>query len=239
MVNEQLARTFSPNEHETWKTVFTQHQVTRENKIFKLFDQGVSTLQLKPDQIPDLAHVNSILKPISGFQGLLVDGLEDGASFYQLLAERYFPVGNFIRSNDDIGYTPEPDIIHDLYGHLPFFVDKDYADFCQKFGETAVRYSKHPELFRQFERFFWFTIEFGMIETEHGLKVFGAGIASSLGECEYSLGPTPKLEAFDLDTIRHQEFRIDIMQPTLFVLKNTKQLFSSLETLENKIRSSL
>ncbi len=238
MVKAQPPRKFNSDEQETWKTVFTRHQPTRENKIFELFKQGVATLQMKADQIPDLAHVNNILKPISGFQGILVEGLEDGASFYQLLAERFFPVGNFIRAKDDIGYTPAPDIIHDLYGHLPFFVDKDYANFCQKFGEIAVRYSDRPELFRQFERFFWFTIEFGLIETEHGLKVFGAGIASSLGECEYALSPTPKLVPFDIDKIRHQDFRIDTMQPTLFVLKNVRQLFTSLDALENKIRST-
>ncbi len=236
MAKAQRARTFSADENETWKTVFTRHQLTRETKIYDLFNRGVTTLQMNGEQIPDLDQINKKLKSISGFQGLLVEGLEDGSSFYQLLAERFFPVGNFIRNKDDISYTPAPDIIHDLYGHLPFFIDRNYADFCQKFGEIAIRYSHQPELFRQFERFFWFTIEFGLIETEHGRKVFGAGIASSLGECEYALGSVPNQIPFDVETIRHQDFRIDIMQPTLFVLKNVQQLFDGLEELEKQIR---
>jgi phenylalanine-4-hydroxylase len=231
----QPPRVFTADEQNTWKTILSRHKSTRENNIHEIFSRGVEILKMNENQIPDLDQVNRILKSLTGFQGVLVEGLEEGQAFYSLLANRYFPIGNFIRSKDDISYTPAPDIVHDLYGHLPFFTDPEYSDFCQEFALRACRYSDQPEIFIQFERFFWFTIEFGLIRTEAGLKVFGAGIASSLGECQYALSAKPKLEPFDLDKIRKKEFRIDIMQPVLFVLENTKQLYGCLDELELRI----
>jgi len=188
------------------------------------------------DSIPDLRSINKKLKDLTGWEGVLVEGLEGGDTFYQLLSERRFPIGNFVRDKKDLSYTPEPDIVHDFYGHIPFYADKEYADFSQKFGEVAMRYVREPEKFRQFERMFWFTVEFGLIETSEGVRIFGAGIASSIGECEYALSSKPEVLPFNLDVVRNQEFRIDEMQKRLFLLKNTKQLYTCLKDLENAVR---
>lgn len=175
---------------------------------------------------------------MTGWEGVYVEGFENGESFYRLLSEKKFPIGNFIRDQQDLNYTPEPDVVHDFYGHIPFYADAEYADFNQRFGATAIQYVSQPEKFRQFERFFWFTCEFGLIETEQGRKIFGAGIASSIGECEYALSSKPEILPFDVDVIRRQEFRIDEMQKRLFILKNTKQLYDSLKELESHVRNS-
>jgi phenylalanine-4-hydroxylase len=220
---------------ETWQRILSEHSQTREAQVCDLFHKGLKLLNISKDHIPTLTEINAMLKELTGFEGVFVDGLEDANSFYPLLANRKFPVGNFIRDKQDITYTPEPDIVHDMYGHLPFFTDKPYADFCQKFGEMASHFINQPEALRQFERFFWFTIEFGLIKTAQGLRVFGAGIASSTGECEYALSGKPKVLPFNVDIIRHQEFRIDIMQETLFVLESYEQLYQSLDTLHEKV----
>ncbi|MGH1469193.1 MAG: phenylalanine 4-monooxygenase [Bdellovibrionales bacterium] len=221
----------------TWKKVLDNHSVVRKNQIVDVFHEGLEKLEIYSDKIPSLEEINFKLKDLSGFQGVFVKGLEEGKDFYKLLAERKFPIGNFIRSADDLNYTPEPDIIHDLYGHLPFFIDKEYGDFCQRFGEAACRFVDEPELFRQFERVFWFTIEFGLIKTKDGVRVFGAGIASSIGECEYSLSDAPEVLPFDIDVVRKQEFRIDEMQKRLFLLESAQQLYDSLPVLCNKVES--
>ncbi len=219
----------------TWKTILKKHETTRENQVVELFHRGLEKLAIHAAQIPNLSEVNSKLEALTGFRGVFVDGLEDTNSFFRMLSRRQFPIGNFIRDRQDLSYTPAPDIVHDLYGHLPFFVDKDYADFCQKFGELACKFLDRKDLLRQFERFFWFTIEFGLIKTEKGIRVFGAGIASSTGECEYALSGKPEIIPFAVDVIRKQEFRIDEMQKKLFLLDSPEQLYKSLNELYLKV----
>ena len=116
-----------------------------------------------------------------------------------------------------------------------FLFTQDYADFCQRYGELACEFLDREDLLRQFERFFWFTIEFGLINTPDGKRIFGAGIVSSIGECDYALSDGPEVLPFDVDVIRNQEFRIDQMQKRLFMLESTEQLYSSLETLYEKV----
>jgi len=219
----------------TWKKILSDHKQTRENQIVDLFHKGLVALEITEDKIPRLDELNKKLKGLTGFQGVFVDGLEDGNRFYTMLKQRLFPIGNFIRDKRDLTYTPEPDIVHDLYGHLPFFVDKKYADFCQRFGELACEFLDREDLLRQFERFFWFTIEFGLIKVDEEVRVFGAGIASSTGECAYALSGEPEVVPFDVDAIRKQEFRIDEMQKKLFLLDSKEQLYNSLDELYEKV----
>mgnify|MGYP001558022912 CR=1 FL=1 len=230
-------RDFDAEALSTWRTILTNHSHTRDNQVVDIFSRGLKTLQISSEVIPDLKEINRLLKPLGGFRGVFVNGLEDGASFYTLLSHGEFPIGNFIRDKRDLSYTPEPDLVHDLYGHLPFFTDAAYSQFCQKFGELACRFLDRTDLLRQFERFFWFTIEFGLIKTPKGNRVFGAGIASSLGECEYALSGKPEVVPFDVDEIRKQEFRIDEMQKKLFILDSVDQLYSSLPELYKKVES--
>lgn len=233
----QQQREFSTEENKTWNTILENHSKTREDQIIDLFHNGIKTLNISSDHIPNINEINETLRTLSGFQGIFVDGLEGGHSFYTMLSRRQFPIGNFIRDKQDLTYTPEPDVVHDLYGHIPFFCDKDYSDFCQRFGELACEFLDDEKLLRQFERFFWFTVEFGLIKTPKGVRVFGAGIASSTGECEYALSDKPEILPFDVDTIRKQEFRIDIMQTKLFLIESKEQLYASLDELYEKVKS--
>ena len=230
-------RGFSHDEMGTWKTVLSTHEKTRKDQIVDIFHSGLETLDIQANKIPQLWEINDTLEKINGFNGVYVTGLEDGKSFYPMLAKRLFPVGNFIRDKRDLSYTPEPDMIHDLYGHIPFLVDRDYAQFCQKVGETACQFINDDEKFHQFERFFWFTIEFGLIKTDNGSRAFGAGIASSLGECDFALSGGPEVIDFDIELMINQEFRIDEMQKKLFILESKEQLYSCINELVYKIKN--
>jgi phenylalanine-4-hydroxylase len=202
-----------------------------------IFHSGLATLDIEAKKIPQLWEINDTLEKMNGFNGVYVTGLEDGKFFYPMLAKRLFPVGNFIRNKRDLSYTPEPDMIHDLYGHIPFLVDRDYAQFCQKIGETACRFIDDDQKFHQFERFFWFTIEFGLIKTDDGPRAFGAGIASSIGECDFALSGGPEVIDFDIELMINQEFRIDEMQNKLFILDNKEQLYGCVEELVQKVNT--
>lgn len=229
-------RHFSSDETATWSSVLSMHEKTRENQVIDIFHEGLNILGISSETIPQLAEVNQTLKQVSGFEGVYVAGFEDGDSFYSLLSKRQFPIGNFLRDKSDLSYTPEPDMIHDLYGHIPFLANVEYADFCQKFGELAISYLDNEEVFHQFERFFWFTIEFGLIDTDAGTRAFGAGIASSFGECDYALSTMPEVIDFDIPKIINQKYRIDEMQKKLFILKNKTQLYNCLDELEITIK---
>jgi len=228
-------RIFTKNEINTWNIVLSAHSKKRKKQIIDLFHLGLDTLKISSDTIPKLSDINKILEKTTGFKGVYVDGLENGKKFYTMLSKKIFPIGNFIRKPEQSSYIPEPDMIHDLYGHIPFLIDKNYATFCQKFGETACNFIDDNEKFRKFERFFWFTIEFGLIKTDDGTRVFGAGIASSTEECEYSLSSKPEIIDFDIDTIINQDFKIDQMQDKLFLLSNKQQLYNCIDELLNKI----
>ena len=237
-VHPQLSppRNFTEAEQLTWADIISIQRPRRERQMHPLFMQGIAKLDMDVDRIPNLEKINRKLKSLTGWTGVLVEGLEDGASFYSMLRDRQFPIGNFIRDRGDLNYTPAPDIVHDLYGHIPFFADADYADFCQRFGALAARAAHIPEHLVQYERVFWFTIEFGLIETINGRRIFGAGIASSIGECEYALSNKPQVVPFDLEVIRRQDFRIDQMQTKLFLLNDTRQLYGCLGELEQAVR---
>lgn len=227
---------YTHEDEETWKMILHSHAETRVHQVCDLFLNGVEILGIHENKMPDLNAINKILVSRSGFRGVWVDGLEDGKSFFQMLSERNFPVGNFIRSREDLSYTPAPDIIHDLYGHLPFYTDKAYGDFCQAFGEAALEFADRSTLLRQFERFFWFTLEFALVKTAQGVRVFGAGIASSISECKYALSGKPEVRPFDIDAVRHQEFRIDQIQELLFLLDSPEQLFTCLDEFRRRVR---
>ena len=221
----------------TWSSILQSHEKTRKAQVVDIFTNGIEYLGFTPEKIPDLKQVNKKLKSRGGFRGVFVSGLEDGKRFYTMLARKEFPIGNFIRSHKDLSYTPEPDIVHDLYGHLPYFTDPEYSGFCEKFAKAACRFLDRPEQLRQFERFFWFTVEFGLVRTKNGTRIFGAGIASSVGECEYALSGRPEIIPFSVDSVRRQEFRIDQMQTKLFLLESPEQLYSSLDELTRKIEA--
>jgi phenylalanine-4-hydroxylase len=169
---------------------------------------------------------------LTGWRGVPVVGLEDGASFFAMLARREFPVGNFIRDERDLSYTPAPDVFHDLYGHLPLLADAAYADFCWRFGVSAMRFGDTPERLLAYERLFWFGVEFPLIESAEGRRIFGGGILSSSGESDYALGPEPEVLPFDLGIIRRQAYRIDLMQTRLFVLDRPETLYGCLPAFE-------
>lgn len=225
-------REFSPAEHHTWKLLFERQAPLREQQIVGAFSEGIHALGITAERIPDLNEVNRRLESRTGFRGVPVEGFEEPHSFYEMLSRREFPIGYFIRDPGDLGYTPAPDVFHDLYGHLPFLAFERYADFCQDFGRRTMKFAGDAERLRQWERLFWFGVEFPLVRTAAGVRIFGAGIASSFSECAFALSGEPEVLPFDIEVIRHQEFSIDQMQKRIFLLEDQLQLFNCLDAFE-------
>lgn len=234
-------RKFTPEEHGTWATLYGRQAPLRAQQVSWQFDLGLELLDIPSNRVPDLSQVNRTLSALTGWTGVPVTGHEDPKSFFPMLAERKFPIGNFIRDSKDINYTPAPDVFHDLYGHLPFLANEDYANFCKELGERASKYLDNPEKLRPWERLFWFGVEFPLIRSGQsrdlfgGRKILGAGIVSSFGECAYALSDKPEVRAFNVYEIGRQEFRIDIMQPILYLLEHEEQLYGCLSEFEQAL----
>lgn len=236
-------RAFGEDEHETWRRLYERLEHCRRSQAHPMFADGLARLGIDGRGIPDLDAVNARLDALTGWRGVPVSGLEDGRSFFALLAERRFPIGAFIRDARDLSYTPAPDIFHDMYGHLPLFADRDYADFCHRFGVVASRHAGDPVKLRRFERLFWFGVEFPLVEVaraegdgselrDRELRILGGGILSSFGESGFSLSGEPEVRSFDLVEIRDREYRIDEMQRVLFVVPRPEALYGCLEAFE-------
>ncbi|MBL8785727.1 MAG: phenylalanine 4-monooxygenase [Deltaproteobacteria bacterium] len=229
-------RAFDATEHETWRRLYERLEHCRKAQAHPMFAAGLARLGIAGDGIPTLDDVNARLDALTGWRGVPVSGLEDGRSFFALLAERRFPIGAFIRDARDLSYTPAPDIFHDMYGHLPLFADPAYADFCHRFGVVASRHADDAVKLRRFERLFWFGVEFPLVEVPHGelreLRIMGGGILSSFGESSYALSGEPEVRRFDLLEIRDREYRIDEMQRVLYAVSHPETLYGCLEVFE-------
>ncbi len=220
---------FSKDENKVWGELYAKQSPLREIQIHPIFSEGLTHLKITDERIPYLEDINQRLYALSGFRGIPVEGLEDAASFFNMLERREFPVGNFIRDARDLSYTPAPDIFHDLYGHLPFLADTAYADFSCELGRRASRYSGDPAKLRMWERLYWFGVEFTLIRTPQGRRIFGAGIASSFSECAYALSSSPEIRPFNLREMLNREYRIDEMQKTLYEIQSPQQLYECLD----------
>ena len=183
---------------------------------------GLERLNLPMDRIPQLKEIDEVLLAHTGWQTEPVPALIGFETFFTLLANKKFPVATFIRTPEEFEYLREPDIFHEIFGHCGMLTNQTFADFTQFYGRLGLKASKEERVF--LARLYWFTVEFGLIKTADGVKIFGGGILSSPGETEYALGEVPERVDMNVLDVFRTPYRIDIMQPIYFMLENIEQL---------------
>ena len=186
--------------------------------------EGLALLGLDSNSIPQLPDVNQRLKAITGWTVKPVNALISARDFFNLLASKIFPAATFIRRMDELNYVKEPDIFHELFGHCPLLTNPDFAKFTQAYAQKVLAM---PEAdWPLMQRLFWFTVEFGLIQTSEGIRAYGGGILSSIGETSYSVESPLALRArYDSIAVMRTPYRIDQMQPIYFVIESYKQLY--------------
>jgi phenylalanine-4-hydroxylase len=215
---------YTADENAVWRDLRERQRALLPGRVCNAFLKGLDLLDLPADRVPQLKEVNARLQEISGFGVEPVPALISPRRFFTLLAERKFPAATFIRRREDFDYLQEPDVFHEIFGHCPMLTLPTYADFLQKYGETALRLDKSYLWLMQ--RLFWFTVEFGLIETEEGVRIYGAGIASSAGETPYAVeSDKPQRRPFDALTVFRTPYRIDIFQTVYYVIDSARQLY--------------
>ncbi|MGQ0814356.1 MAG: phenylalanine 4-monooxygenase [Gemmatimonadota bacterium] len=225
---------YSAEAHEVWGLLFAKRMRELESTGSRLFLEGAQTIGLSRDAVPDLADVNRRLQPRTGWQAVPVGGFIPAAEFFASLSVRRFPTTVTVRPKSQLDYLPEPDIFHDVFGHVPLHADPVFANFLQRFGAIATR-ARTEEETRWMARLFWFTVEFGVIEEAGKLKVYGSGLISSAADAANALSENCEKRAFDLDGVITQHFDIDRLQDVLFVINSFSQLFDAVAEMERRL----
>ena len=198
----------------------------------RVFLDGAEAIGLDQRRIPDLASLNRRLLVRTGWSAVPVDGFLPAGEFFGCLSRRMFPTTVTIRAADRLDYVPEPDIFHDVFGHVPLHADLVFAEFLQRFGALAAS-AVTPEATERMARLFWFTVEFGLIREGGEVKVYGSGLISSHADAANALGPGCDRRPFVLEEVLEQAFRIDDLQPVLFVVDDFAQLFEAVSRLSS------
>lgn len=218
---------YTATDHETWKMLYARQIGLLETYAAQEFVAGARALDASPDSIPRIEDTNRVLQRCTGWQIVAVPGLIPEEHFFAHLANCRFPVTVWIRRRDELDYLSEPDIFHDFFGHVPLLTNPVFARFMQAYGEAGPKALAAGGL-QMLARLYWYMVEFGLIKTPQGLRVYGSGILSSKGETVYSVeSPKPNRIAFDLERVMQTDYLIDDFQRTYFVIDSFEQLFNA------------
>jgi len=217
---------YTPADHAVWKTLFERQTRLLPNRACDEFVAGLRALPIVGDAIPDFRRLSDVLVKRTGWQVIAVPGLVPDEVFFEHLAHRRFPAGRFIRRADELDYLEEPDVFHDVFGHVPMLMNPVIADFVQAYGVGGLR-AQRLGVLPQLARVYWYTVEFGLVEQHGGLRIYGSGIASSFTESVFALDDaSPNRLRFDLERVMRTTYRIDDFQETYFVLHDLDDLLA-------------
>ena len=224
-------RAYTEVEHKTWDTLYARQMKILPGRAADVFLKGLTALDLNTGGIPDFGTMNPKLQALTGWTVVCVPGLVPDEVFFDHLANRRFPSGQFIRKPDQLDYLQEPDIFHDVFGHVPMLSDPDFADYMEAYGKGGQR-AAGMGMLQNLARLYWYTVEFGLMQDADGLRIYGAGIVSSATESVFSVeDPSPNRLGFDLERVMRTLYRIDDFQQVYFVIDSIEQLKG--ETLQD------
>lgn len=249
---DQPYHLYSDENQQAWRRLYARMAPRWERYSNEFFLKGIRSLCLSPDRIPHLDDVNRFLKPLTGFKARAVSGYVPAFLFFDCLRNRSFPTTITIRRSDKLDYLPEPDIFHDIAGHVPMHTDPAFAETLVRFGECAhtaaelvagIRDEREQlrrltSIIKAMARFFWFTVEFGLMRSKDGIRVYGSGLLSSFGEIEHAVcSPEVQRHPIQMEWAINQAFEIHHYQPLLFIVDSFDHLFTLVDELEKWLRS--
>jgi phenylalanine-4-hydroxylase len=222
---------YTQAEHGLWDRLYARQTALLPGRAAPQFLDGLKRLDLGAGGVPDFRRLSDRLRALTGWEVVAVPGLVPEDVFFRHLSERRFVAGNFLRRPEQIDYLEEPDVFHDVFGHVPLLADPVFADYMQAYGAGGLRSMGFGAL-DKLARLYWYTVEFGLVETAEGLRIYGAGIVSSHGESRFALeDPSPNRIGFELKRVLRTRYRIDDFQQAYFVIPSFEALLeTTLET---------
>lgn len=233
---EQDCAAYTPEQHAIWTELVSRRMPQLEEHACAEYLDGFQQIGLQVDRLPVLADVSARLEPRTGWNSTAVSGFLPADAFFEMLAARRFPTTTWIRGRDAMEYTPEPDIFHDVFGHVPMHAHPVFADFLEHYGKVCAGLTSAEDLERM-GRLFWFTVEFGVIRERGGIKVYGSGLVSSHGECTRVVeqGAGVEVRAFDLEQVLDEPVDTGAMQKVLYAIESFEQLYEATKEAESRL----
>ena len=214
---------YPEDEHQIWQELYSRQEVNLPGRACQAYLDGLERLALPSDRIPQLNEIDTVLQQTTGWKTAAVPALISFGKFFELLANKSFPVATFIRSREELDYLQEPDIFHEVFGHCPLLTNPSFGHFSHLYGKLGLAASKEDRVF--LARLYWFTVEFGLIKNSaNKLSIYGGGILSSPGETKFVMGDEPEIRPFDLVDVMRTPYRIDIMQPIYYAINDIADL---------------
>jgi phenylalanine-4-hydroxylase len=228
---------YTPEQHAIWAELVGRRMPEIRKYACEEYQQGFEQIGLRPEQIPDLTRVNQRLGPLTGWNATPVTGFLPPDAFFAMLAARQFPTTTWLRGQDSLAYIPEPDIFHDVFGHVPMHAHPVFADFLQHYGVVCAALDDKIAL-EKMGRLFWFTVEFGVIRQKGGIRLYGSGLISSHAEAAHVIQGGPEIRDFDIDLVLNQEFSTSEMQRVLYAVDSFDQVYEAAHQAESRLLGS-
>jgi len=233
---EQNYSAYTEEQHAVWAELVRRRIPQIEEHAAKEYLEGFEYIGLPYDRLPNLKAISAKLETRTGWNTTPVSGFMPGPAFFEMLAARRFPTTTWLRGRDSLEYTPEPDIFHDVFGHVPMHAHPIFADFLQHYGELCARISDE-KILELIGRVFWYTVEFGLIRQNGQVRVYGSGLISSNGECSNVLHAGCAVKPFVLDEVLRTPVKVDEMHKLLFAIDSFDQIYDAMHTIERRIDS--
>jgi len=231
---EQDYAEYTTDQHSVWAELVRRRMTQLEQHAAQEYLDGFESLCLPYDRLPNLAAVSAKLERRTGWNATPVNGFMPAPAFFEMLAARRFPTTTWLRSRDSIEYTPEPDIFHDVFGHVPMHAHPVFADFLAHYGQLCAR-TCDKTILERIGRIFWYTVEFGLIRQDGQVKIYGSGLISSNGECSNVIQGGCAVQPFVLDEVLRTPVTVDEMHHLLFAIESFDQIYEAMHTLAARI----
>ena len=235
----QIYANYQPEDFLVWKTLFNRQMNTLQPVVSKAYLDGINQVGFNEHKIPDFKEVNTALDNTTGWQIEVVPNICPDAKFFECSANKIFTSTCWLRTMQQLDYLEEPDMFHDVFGHMPLLSNHNYSNFFTDFGKIALKHIDNAYAIQLLSRIYWYTIEFGLINEDQQTKIYGAGIISSYGETNNAIDSSTQKIPFDVSVIIDTPYRNDVIQDKYFVIDSFEQLYSSVPIIESVLENRL
>jgi len=235
----QEYKDYTAEDFEVWKFLYERQMPVLQEVAAEEYLQGIKNIEFVADKIPNILDTNKLLATQTGWELVVVPGIIKEPDFFNLLSQKKFPATTWLRKKESLDYLPEPDMFHDVFGHVPLLTHYHFTEFFQAIGNLGMEYLANENIVAMLGRLYWFTVEFGLIKTNNQLQIFGAGIISSFSETKFSLSEKPTYLPYEAEMIMNRSYENNHIQDTYYVIDSFEQLYHSIEAIKKVIKKNL
>lgn len=236
---QQIYGDYTSEDFSVWKALYNRQMQVLQTQVSSAYLQAIEVINFVEEKIPDFSEVNKILADTTGWKIDVVPNICPDARFFECSANKIFTSTCWLRTMEQLDYLEEPDMFHDVFGHMPLLTNPEYAGFFCNFGKLALQYLNNPQAIQLLSRLYWYTIEFGLIREAGDIKIYGAGIISSNGETQHAIDRQTEVIPFDVSTILDTPYRTDMIQEKYFVIDSFEELYSSINKIQEELNKRI